>query len=69
MSAAPAKALSFNQWYSKLQALADERNWDLLATEGTTKESWKEYWEDGDAPEEALLSDVMASTPSLRDHS
>lgn len=64
MSAAPAKPLSFNQWYSQLQALADERNWDLLATEGTTKESWKEYWEDGDAPEAALLSDMVASGES-----
>lgn len=47
--------LSFEDWYSQLVELAQAQAWDIGAPEDYNM--WREYWEDGDLPNEALEDD------------
>lgn len=42
--------VTFDEWWQRLQALADVEDWELVGE----KDDYQEYYDDGDSPEEAL---------------
>lgn len=47
------EAQSFDEWWEELQGLATEADWKL-----GEKETYKEFYDDGDSPAEALEDDL-----------
>ena len=46
----------FEAWYKELRMLADIQAWDIGAPEDC--DMWREYWEDGDSPSDAIEDDM-----------
>lgn len=47
------EAQTFEAWWEELTKLAEQAEWDL-----GEKESYKEFFDDGDSPEDALDTDM-----------
>lgn len=48
--------IPFEQWYAQLVLCAEERAWNIGDPEDA--EMWREYFNDGDSPDEALEDDI-----------